>query len=48
MTVLEKLLEDLFFDAPEKKGARVVIDARMVEDRLGDAADEDDLIPYQI
>jgi ATP-dependent HslUV protease ATP-binding subunit HslU len=48
MTVLEKLLEDLFFDAPEKRGARVVVDARMVEDRLGDAADEDDLIPYQL
>jgi ATP-dependent HslUV protease ATP-binding subunit HslU len=48
MTVLEKLLEDLSFDAPDMRGQKVVVDARMVREKLGDAGDDDELIPYQM
>ncbi len=48
MTLLEKLLEDISFEAPEKSGTKVVVDRNFVTERLGDAGDDDDLMPYRI
>jgi ATP-dependent HslUV protease ATP-binding subunit HslU len=48
MTILEKCLEDLSYDANEKRGQKVVVDGRLVEHRLGDAGDDADLIPYRM
>jgi len=45
-TILEKLLEDISFDAPEKKGAKVLIDRTYVQDRLGDIVKDEDLSRY--
>ena len=33
-TVMEKLVEDASFDAPDMNGANVIIDAKYVEDKL--------------
>jgi ATP-dependent HslUV protease ATP-binding subunit HslU len=48
MTILEKCLEDLSFDANEKRGQKVVVDGALVERRLGDAGDDAELIPYRL
>ncbi|MBM3961994.1 MAG: AAA family ATPase, partial [Planctomycetes bacterium] len=48
MTILEKCLEDLSFDANEKRGQKIVVDGKLVEQRLGDAGDDADLIPYRM
>ena len=48
MTILEKCLEDLSFDASDKKGQKVTVDQKLVADRLGDTADDEDLIPYRL
>ena len=48
MTILEKCLEDLSFDASERRGQKIVVDGKLVEDRLGDAGDDTDLIPYRL
>ncbi|MFQ5481501.1 MAG: HslU--HslV peptidase ATPase subunit, partial [Nitrospinaceae bacterium] len=45
-TVLEKLLEDLSFDAPEKKGQAVSIDASYVQEKLADIIENEDLTRY--
>jgi ATP-dependent HslUV protease ATP-binding subunit HslU len=45
-TILEKLLEDLSFEAPERQGKNVVIDATYVRDRLSDIAKDEDLSRY--
>jgi ATP-dependent HslUV protease ATP-binding subunit HslU len=42
-TVIEKLLEDLSFDAPNQPGAKVDIDAAYVEQHLGELAKDTDL-----
>ncbi|MBK8976881.1 MAG: ATP-dependent protease ATPase subunit HslU [Planctomycetes bacterium] len=47
-TILEMLLEDLSFDASERTGQRVVVDRKLVEERLGDTADDPDLIRYHL
>ena len=48
MTILEKCLEDLSFDANEKRGQKIVVDGKLVDHRLGDAGDDADLIPYRL
>ncbi|MFY9342696.1 MAG: AAA family ATPase, partial [Planctomycetota bacterium] len=48
MTILEKCLEDLSFDASERRGQKIVVDQKLVEERLGDAGDDADLIPYRM
>jgi len=48
MTLLEGLLEEVSFTAPERAGSKVVVDAAFVRERLGEAGDDDDLIPYRI
>ncbi|MCE2520408.1 MAG: ATP-dependent protease ATPase subunit HslU [Alphaproteobacteria bacterium] len=42
-TVMEKLLEDISFTAPDRSGETVVIDAEFVEERVGDLARNSDL-----
>jgi ATP-dependent HslUV protease ATP-binding subunit HslU len=48
MTILEKCLEDLSFEASERHGQKIVVDGKLVEQRLGDAGDDADLIPYRL
>ncbi len=45
-TILEKLLEDVSFDAPEKKGSNVLINRAYVQDKLGDIVKDEDLSRY--
>ena len=45
-TVMEKLLEDLSFNADEKKGETVVVDASYVDSSLGDIIENQDLTRY--
>lgn len=45
-TILEKLLEDVSFDAPEKKGSIVLINRAYVQDKLGDIVRDEDLSRY--
>ncbi len=45
-TVMERLLEDISFDAPDSAPDRVVIDAEYVERRLRDIAQDEDLSKY--
>jgi len=45
-TVMEKLLEDISFDAPEMTGAKVVIDAEYVKNKLAPIVKDEDLSRY--
>ncbi|NPB06109.1 MAG: ATP-dependent protease ATPase subunit HslU [Aquificae bacterium] len=45
-TVMEKLLEDISFNAPEMKGQTVVIDARFVRAKLGELVKDEELSRY--
>jgi ATP-dependent HslUV protease ATP-binding subunit HslU len=45
-TVLEKLLEEISFDAGKRGAATVTIDARYVDERLGELARNEDLARY--
>jgi len=45
-TILEKLLEEISFDAPEMTGKKVKIDAGFVNDKLADIAGDEDLSRY--
>jgi ATP-dependent HslUV protease ATP-binding subunit HslU len=45
-TMLEKLLDDVLFDAPDLGGGQVVLDAARVRERLGDIASDTDLSRY--
>ncbi|MBP8979924.1 MAG: ATP-dependent protease ATPase subunit HslU [Syntrophobacterales bacterium] len=45
-TIMETLLEDISFDAPEMEEKRVVIDAEMVRERLGEIIEDEDLSRY--
>ncbi|MBI5074493.1 MAG: ATP-dependent protease ATPase subunit HslU [Nitrospirae bacterium] len=45
-TILEKLLEDISFDAPEKKGSAVLINRAYVKEKLGDIVKDEDLSRY--
>ena len=48
MTTLEMLLEEISFDAPNLRGHEIVVNESFVTKRLGDAADDPDLIKYLI
>jgi len=48
MTILEKCLEDLSFDASERSGHKIVVDEKLVDERLGETGDDADLIPYRL
>jgi ATP-dependent HslUV protease ATP-binding subunit HslU len=45
-TVLEKLLEKLSFEAPDKGGLSLMVDRAMVDEQLGDAVQDADLSRY--
>ncbi|OGW51958.1 MAG: HslU--HslV peptidase ATPase subunit [Nitrospirae bacterium RBG_13_43_8] len=45
-TVLEKLLEDISFEAPEKKNGQLTIDRGYVKDKLIDIVKDEDLSRY--
>jgi ATP-dependent HslUV protease ATP-binding subunit HslU len=45
-TVLEKLLEDISFEAPEKKNGKLVIDKKYVREKLSDIVKDEDLSRY--
>jgi ATP-dependent HslUV protease ATP-binding subunit HslU len=45
-TVMERLLEDILFDAPDVKNKRMVIDKDYVESKLKDIKDDEDLSRY--
>ena len=45
-TLMEKLLEDLSFEAPDLGSTQIRIDASMVKDRLRGLAEDPDLSHY--
>ncbi|EAL3541633.1 ATP-dependent protease ATPase subunit HslU [Campylobacter coli] len=45
-TVIEKLLEDLSFEADEYAGKKFVVDKKMLEEKLGDIIENKDLARY--
>ena len=45
-TVMERLLDEIGFDAPNRSGQTVTIDAAMVDARLGELAKDEDLSRY--
>ena len=45
-TVIEKLLEDISFDAPDRDNGPVEIDENYVKERLADVAEDEDLSRY--
>jgi ATP-dependent HslUV protease ATP-binding subunit HslU len=45
-TVLETLMEDIAFDAPERSGETLKIDAGYVRDKLNDVIEDEDLSRY--
>jgi ATP-dependent HslUV protease ATP-binding subunit HslU len=45
-TVLEKLLEDISFEAPEKKNGKLVIDKKYVQEKLSEIVKDQDLSRY--
>jgi ATP-dependent HslUV protease ATP-binding subunit HslU len=47
-TVLELLLEELSFDASERSGELIRVDRALVDAKLGDSADDPDLIQYHL
>ena len=45
-TVLERLLEEVSFDAPDRDGEQIAVDKKFVEDRLGELVQDQDLSQY--
>jgi len=45
-TVLERLLDSLSFEAPDKDGSQVSIDRAYVDEHLGELAEDTDLSRY--
>jgi len=45
-TIMEKLLEEISFDAPEAQGKKIVIDSAYVRDKLRDFIEDEDLSRY--
>jgi ATP-dependent HslUV protease ATP-binding subunit HslU len=45
-TILEKLLEDISFEAPEKHGTKLDIDRKYVREKLSDIVKDEDLSRY--
>jgi ATP-dependent HslUV protease ATP-binding subunit HslU len=44
--VLEKLLEDISFEAPERRNGRLVLDREYVREKLNDIVKDEDLSRY--
>jgi ATP-dependent HslUV protease ATP-binding subunit HslU len=45
-TMMEKLLDEISFDAPDSAGKNMVIDARYVREKLKDFVEDEDLSRY--
>jgi ATP-dependent HslUV protease ATP-binding subunit HslU len=45
-TLMERVLEDVLFDAPEIEGGALAITAELVHERVGDIADDEDVSLY--
>jgi ATP-dependent HslUV protease ATP-binding subunit HslU len=45
-TVLEKLLEDISFEAPDRKDGKLKIDSKYVKEKLQDIVKDEDLSRY--
>ncbi|HEX9113988.1 MAG TPA: ATP-dependent protease ATPase subunit HslU [Nitrospirota bacterium] len=45
-TIMERLLDEISFDAPEKRGSMIAIDAAHVRERLADVVKSEDLSRY--
>jgi ATP-dependent HslUV protease ATP-binding subunit HslU len=45
-TIMERLLDEISFDAPEKKGTKVPINAQYVQERLAEVLKSEDLSRY--
>ncbi|MDR3151337.1 MAG: HslU--HslV peptidase ATPase subunit, partial [Holosporaceae bacterium] len=45
-TVIEKLLEDISFNADKKSGETVLIDTKYVEEKVGELAEQRDISMY--
>ncbi|MDL1966393.1 MAG: ATP-dependent protease ATPase subunit HslU, partial [Candidatus Desulfofervidus auxilii] len=45
-TIMEKLLEDISFEAPQRKGERIIIDTDYVQSKLSDVVKDVDLSRY--
>jgi ATP-dependent HslUV protease ATP-binding subunit HslU len=43
LTVVERVLEEISFEATEQPGSTVVVDPAYVAERIGDIATEEDL-----
>jgi ATP-dependent HslUV protease ATP-binding subunit HslU len=45
-TIVERVLEELSFEAPDRRGEKVTIDAEFVRSRLGDVLADDDVARF--
>lgn len=45
-TVIEKVIEDISYNADEKKGEKIVVTKELVEEKLDDVVENDDLARY--
>ncbi|MFA6700392.1 MAG: AAA family ATPase, partial [Thiomicrospira sp.] len=45
-TVMERLLEEVSYSAPDQAGSQVLVDANFVDERLGELAKDQDLSQY--
>ena len=45
-TVMEKLLEDILFSAPEMKGQTIIVDAKFVDAKLGNLVEDTETAKY--
>ena len=45
-TVMEKILEDISFEADTKKGESVTVDEKLVDEKLGDIVENEDVTRY--
>ena len=45
-TVMERLLDEISYDAPDKSGSKVVIDEAYVNNSLGGLVEDEDLSRY--
>jgi ATP-dependent HslUV protease ATP-binding subunit HslU len=45
-TIMERLLDEISFDAPERKGAKININADYVRERMADVLKSEDLSRY--
>ena len=45
-TIIERVIEEISFDAPERTGETIVIDAAFVSERVGDVAADEDLSSF--